>query len=50
MSVASFAVIFAHFEGCLLTSFVFSFAVQKHLSLIESESHSVSEPRTILSM
>ena len=36
LSVVSFAVIFSHFEGCLFTSFIISFAVQKLLSLIRS--------------
>ena len=35
-SVALFAIIFSHFEGCLLISFIVSFAVQKVLSLIKS--------------
>ena len=34
LSVVSFAIIFSHFEGCLFTLFVVSFAVQKLLSLI----------------
>ena len=34
--VFSFAIIFSHSEGCLLTLFVVSFAVQKLLSLIRS--------------
>ena len=33
-SVASFANIFSHSEGCLFTLFIASFAVQKLLSLI----------------
>ena len=36
LSVISFAIIFSHSEGCLLTLFVVSFAVQKLLSLIRS--------------
>ena len=36
LSVASFAIIFSHSEGCLFTLFVVSFAVQKLLSLIGS--------------
>ena len=32
----SFAIIFSHFEGCLFTSPIVSFAVQKLLSLIRS--------------
>ena len=35
-SVASFAIIFSHSEGCLLTSLIVSFVVQKLLSLIRS--------------
>ena len=35
-AVASFANIFSHSEGCLFAFFVFSFAVQKLLSLIRS--------------
>ena len=36
LSVASFAIIFSHSEGCLFTLFIVSFAVQKLLSLIRS--------------
>ena len=36
LSVVSFAVIFSHFEGCLFTLLIVSFAVQKLLSLIRS--------------
>ena len=36
LSVVSFAVIFSHSEGCLFTSVIVSFAVQKLLSLIRS--------------
>ena len=36
LSVVSFAIIFSHSEGCLFTSFIVSFAVQKLLSLIRS--------------
>ena len=36
LSVISFAIIFSHSEGCLLTLFVVSFAVQKISSLIRS--------------
>ena len=34
--VASFAIIFAHSEGCLFTLLIVSFVVQKLLSLIRS--------------
>ena len=34
LSVVSFAIIFSHSEGCLLTLLIVSFAVQKLLSLI----------------
>ena len=34
LSVVSFAIIFSHSEGCLLTLLLVSFAVQKLLSLI----------------
>ena len=34
LSVASFAIIFSHSEGCLITLLIVSFAVQKLLSLI----------------
>ena len=34
LSVASFAIIFSHSEGCLFTLIVVSFIVQKLLSLI----------------
>ena len=34
LSVISFAIIFSHSEGCLFTSFIVSFPVQKQLSLI----------------
>ena len=36
LSVVSFAIIFSHSEGYLLTLFIVSFAVQKLLSLIRS--------------
>ena len=36
LSVVSFAIIFSHSEGCLFTSLLVSFAVQKLLSLIRS--------------
>ena len=36
LSVASFAIIFSHSEGCLLTSLIVSFVVQKLLILIRS--------------
>ena len=36
LSVASFAIIFSHSEGCLFTLFIVFFGVQKHLSLIRS--------------
>ena len=36
LSVVSFAIIFSHSEGCLFTSLIASFAVQKLLSLIRS--------------
>ena len=36
LSVVSFAIIFSHYEGCLFTLFIVSFAVQKLLSLIRS--------------
>ena len=36
LSVVSFAIIFSHSEGCLFTSLIVSFAVQKLLSLIRS--------------
>ena len=36
LSVVSFAIIFSHFEDCLFTLFIASFAVQKLLSLIRS--------------
>ena len=36
LSVASFAIIFSHSEGCLFTLLIFSFVVQKLLSLIKS--------------
>ena len=36
LSVASFAVIFSHLEGCLFTLLIVSFGVQQCLSLIRS--------------
>ena len=36
LSVASFAIIFSHSEGCLFTLFIVSFVVQKLLILIRS--------------
>ena len=36
LSVASFAIIFSHYEGCLFTLLIVSFIVQKILSLIRS--------------
>ena len=35
-SVASFAIVFFHYEGCLFTLLIVSFIVQKFLSLIRS--------------
>ena len=37
LSVASFANIFSHSEGCLFVFFMVSFAVQKLLSFIRSQ-------------
>ena len=34
LSVVSFAIIFSHSEGCLVTLLIVSFAVQKFLSLL----------------
>ena len=36
LPIVSFAVIFSHYEGCLFTWLIVSFAVQKLLSLIRS--------------
>ena len=36
LSVASFAIIFSHSEGCLFTMLIVSFVVQKLLSFIRS--------------
>ena len=36
LSVATFAIIFSHSEGCLFTLLIVSFVVQKLLSLIRS--------------
>ena len=36
LSVASFAIIFSHSEGCLFTLLIVSFVVQKQFSLIRS--------------
>ena len=36
LSVASFAIVFSHSEGCLFTLLIVSFAVQKVLSLTRS--------------
>ena len=36
LSVASFAIIFPYYEGCLFTLFIVSFVVQKLLSSIRS--------------
>ena len=36
LSVASFAIIFFHSEGCLFTLLIVAFVVQKLLSLIRS--------------
>ena len=36
LSVALFAIIFSHYEGCLFTLLIVSFVVQKLLSLIRS--------------
>ena len=36
LSIASFTIIFSHFEGCLFTLLKVSFVVQKLLSLIRS--------------
>ena len=37
LSVASFAIIFSHSEGCLFTLLIVSFVVQKLLNLIRSD-------------
>ena len=37
LSVAWFAIIFSHLEGCLFTLLIVSFTVQKLLSLIRSD-------------
>ena len=37
LSVASFAIIFSHSEGCLFTLLIVSFDVQKLLSLIRTK-------------
>ena len=37
LSVAAFAIIFSHSEGCLFTLLIVSFDVQKLLSLIRSD-------------
>ena len=39
LSVASFAIIFSHSEGCIFTLLIVSFVVQKLLSLIRSRTH-----------
>ena len=39
LSVASFAVIFSHSEGCLFTLLIVSFVVQKLLSFFRSNGH-----------
>ena len=36
LSIASFAIIFSHSEGCLFTMLIVSFVVQKLLILIRS--------------
>ena len=36
LSVVSFAIIFSHYEGCLFTLLIVSFAMQKLLTLIKS--------------
>ena len=36
LSVVSFAIIFSHFQGCLFTLLIVSFAVQNLLSLVRS--------------
>ena len=36
LSVASFAIIFSHSEGCLFTLLIVSFIMQKHLHLVRS--------------
>ena len=36
LSVASFAIIFSQFEGCLFTLLIVSFAVQRILSFVRS--------------
>ena len=36
LSVVSFAIIFFHYEGCLFTLFIVSFAIRNLLSLIRS--------------
>ena len=43
LSVASFANIFSHSEGCLFILFTVSFAVQKLLSFIRSQEEQIFE-------
>ena len=45
LSVASFAIIFSHSEGCLFTLLIYSFVVQKILILIRS--HFSSGPHSV---
>ena len=44
LSVASFAIIFSHYEGCLFNILIVSFVVQNFLSLIKSHLFLLSFP------
>ena len=48
LSVASFAIIFSHCEGCLFTLLIVSFVVQKLLILIRSHLFSFAFTSNIL--
>ena len=48
LSIASFAIIFSHSEGCLFTLLIISFVVQKLLSLIRSHLFSFAFNSNIL--
>ena len=47
MSVASFAIIFSHSEGCLFTLLIVSFDVQKLLRLIRQEEKGTTEDEMV---
>ena len=48
LSVASFAIIFSHSEGCLFTLLIVSFVVQKHLIYFQYSGRWVIEDPAVM--